>query len=99
MRCILPILMEKSSFTRQYAVFLRCLIAARSHAGLTQAELARRIGQTQSFVSKCERGARRLDFVEVDAFCKAFGVPLEDFVRTYAGELAEDDRDGTRVRP
>jgi hypothetical protein len=43
--------------------------------------LAARLGETQSFVSKCERGERRLDILEIRAFCLAIGIPLSDFIR------------------
>ncbi len=44
--------MDKSIFSREYEVFLRRLREARRHAGLTQEQLAARLGQTQRFVSK-----------------------------------------------
>lgn len=75
--------MDKSVFTRDYRIFLRCLRGARKRAGLTQIEVAARLGQTQSFVSKCERGERRLDIVEVRAFCRAIGVGFVDFVSEF----------------
>ena len=40
--------MDKSIHSKDYAVFLRLLREARKAAGLTQADLARRLGQTQS---------------------------------------------------
>ena len=46
----------------------------REHQGLTQAELAKRLGKHQSFVSKYESGERRLDVVEFVAVCEALGV-------------------------
>ena len=64
--------MKKSLFSADYAVFLRLLREARDDAGLTQEELGARLGQTQSFVSKCERGERRLDIVEARARCMTF---------------------------
>jgi transcriptional regulator with XRE-family HTH domain len=70
---------DKSITSQEYRVFLRKLRAARRESGLTQVALAHRLGETQSFVSKCERGERRLDIVEVRAFCQAFGVSLETF--------------------
>lgn len=79
--------MEKSVFSRDYKTFLRLLKDARIGAGKTQAQVASRIGQTQSFVSKCERGERRLDVVEVRAFCKAFGLSFVDFIRTFDRSL------------
>lgn len=75
--------MERSIFTLDYLVFLRCLRALRERAGLTQGQLAERLSQTQSWVSRCERGERRLDIVEVRAFCRALGTPLAEFVREF----------------
>src|SRR5215469_4373107 len=40
------------------------LVKARKSAGLTQTDLAVRLKRPQSFVSKYERGERRLDLVE-----------------------------------
>jgi transcriptional regulator with XRE-family HTH domain len=73
--------MDKSISSHDYRIFLRELRSARKHRGLTQIDLAARLGETQSFVSKCERGERRLDILELRAFCLAIGTPLSDFVR------------------
>ena len=59
---------------------LQLLKKTRQDAMLTQAQLARKIGETQTFISKCERGERRIDVVELDTFCRAFGVSLKQFV-------------------
>lgn len=72
--------MEKSIHSAGYAVFLKVLKRAREDAGLTQTQLAQRLGETQTFVSKCERGERRVDVVELRTFCQAFGVSLKQFV-------------------
>jgi ribosome-binding protein aMBF1 (putative translation factor) len=60
---------------------------ARAEAGLTQAELAKRLGLPQSFVSKYESGERRLDVVELRRVCGVFGLRLEDFVRRWEQSL------------
>jgi transcriptional regulator with XRE-family HTH domain len=73
--------MEKSLHSKAYHLFLRHLRDARKRAGLTQVELARRLGETQSFVSKVERGERRIDVVELRAFCKAIGVSFSGFAQ------------------
>ena len=78
--------MEKTIFSEGYSVFLDCLREARKAAGITQVQLAKQLGQTQSFVSKCERGERRIDVLELMAFCQAMGL---DFV-TFACRLKED---------
>lgn len=74
--------MARSSFSQRYALFLRHLREMREGADITQAELARRLGITQSAVSKCERGERRLDVVELYAWCAALRVSFVEFART-----------------
>ena len=49
----------------------RLLTEARDAAGLTQAELAKRLGRTQSLVSNYERGQRRIDLAELILICRA----------------------------
>ena len=73
--------MAKSVFSNEYQVFLKLLRAARLKAGLTQEDLAPRLGMTQSAISKCERGERRLDVVELRQWCDALGTRLDRFVR------------------
>jgi transcriptional regulator with XRE-family HTH domain len=71
--------MDKSIHSAQYKVFLKVLRDVRQRAGLTQIEFAKRIGETQSFVSKCERGERRIDVIELRVFCAAFGISSKKF--------------------
>jgi len=82
--------MEKTIYSREYAIFLRCFVAERKRAGLTQAQLAERIGETQSFVSKCERGERRIDIIELRSFCKAIGVTPGEFLNRLDSTLEFD---------
>lgn len=81
--------MEKSIYTREYGAVLRLLREAREAAELTQVQLAEKLGQTQSFVSKAERGDRRLDVIQLRTILGALGVPLADFVRRLEAELEE----------
>ncbi len=83
--------MEKSVFSRDYRVFLRHLRQARERAGLTQEQLARRLGQTQSFVSKCERGERRLDIVEVRRICAALKIDFPRFIASVHRALTRNE--------
>ena len=52
----------------------KILLKARNAAGMTQAELAERLRRPQSFVSKYERGERRLDIVEFIEVASALGI-------------------------
>ena len=83
--------MEKSIFTKEYVLFLNNLRAARKTAGLTQEQLAERLKQTQSFVSKCERGERRIDIVELRAFCQAIGISFSDFIQQLETAIQQMD--------
>ena len=47
-----------------YQYLLTLLREARASAQLTQTELSQQLGKPQSFVSKYERGERRLDVIE-----------------------------------
>lgn len=66
--------------TYKYNLLLRQF---RLQAGLTQAQLAERIKQPQSYVSKYENGEQRLDLVELKSICDALSISLIDFVRQY----------------
>ena len=57
-----------------YRKFRELLVEVRKAAGLTQAELSQRLNRPQSFVSKYERGERRLDVVEFSEVARALGV-------------------------
>lgn len=61
----------KSTFTDAYAGVLEILAQSRLSAGLTQAELSRRLGKTQPFISKVESGVRRIDIVEFCGIARA----------------------------
>jgi len=71
----------KSAFSRKHAQFRKILVQARRDAGLTQVALAKKLGRPQSFVSKFERGERRLDVPEFLEVARALGL---DPARTIA---------------
>ena len=75
--------MKKTQGTAESQALLDLLKAARAEAGLSQVELATALNVTQSFVSKCERGERRLDVVELRAWCKALGISFLAFLAQF----------------
>lgn len=80
--------MAKSVFTAEYDRFRQLLIEARKAAGLTQAELATKLARPQSFVSKVERGERRLDVVEFFEVARAIGIDPIDFLKKLSSTKA-----------
>lgn len=53
---------------------------ARLDAGLTQAQVAEKLGVRQTLVSKVELGERRIDPVELRRFAELYGRPLDWFL-------------------
>lgn len=73
--------MTESAFSEQYDRFRKMLVAARKDTGLTQIEVAEALGRPQSFVSKYERGERRLDVVEFLELSHAIGFDYISLLR------------------
>lgn len=73
--------MTKSVFTPTYTRFRELLIQARQRSGLTQRQLAERLGTPQSYVSKFERGERRLDLIEFLEVADALQIDVGEFIR------------------
>lgn len=63
--------MVKTLHTSAYEHLCSLLVAARETVGLTQSDLATRLGRPQSFISKYETGERRLDVLEFLQICQA----------------------------
>ena len=76
--------MVKSLHTRRYKKLCALLIKARGQAGLTQEQVAKRLGRHQSFVAKYEGGERRIDLIELLDICKACEVRAETLIRKLA---------------
>jgi transcriptional regulator with XRE-family HTH domain len=75
--------MARSTHQPDYQVLLELLQNARASAGITQGTLASRLGNTQTFVSKVERGERRIDVGEFVDFCHALGLDPVGVFRSY----------------
>ena len=73
--------MEKSIHTAEYQRLCALLRQLRVDAGLTQVQVADRLGEPQSFVSKYESGERRLDVIELKHVVEVMGSTLQDVVR------------------
>ena len=67
-------------FQPRYDQFLQKLIAAREEAGLTQRDVAQRLGMFHSWISKTESGDRRLDVMELILLADLYGKTPQHFL-------------------
>lgn len=75
---------SRSNSVRALAALMRKL---REEAGMRQVDLAEKLGEPQSFVSRYESGERRLDVLELRDVCHALNVSLEEFVSRFEKEV------------
>lgn len=75
--------MQKSLYSKENDLLLQLLVQVRVEAGVPQVELAARLDEVQPWISRVERGVRRLDLVELLLWCEALGVPLSTFIQRY----------------
>lgn len=66
--------MMHSIYDDEYRRLLKFMLQVREALRITQVSLAQRLQTTQSYVSKCERGERRIDVIEYVRYCDALGV-------------------------
>ena len=78
--------MGKTIHSPEHQVLRELLIAARRKAGLTQHEVAERLGRPQSFVAKVEGGERRLDVIEFITLVRALGADPVRLLRKLSEE-------------
>ncbi len=94
--------MAQSTHNSDYQLLLTVLKAARKRVSMSQVDLAARLGNTQTFVSKCERGERRIDAVELVEFAEALGIkPLEllgEYLERRAARLPLNTRKSSAKR-
>jgi ribosome-binding protein aMBF1 (putative translation factor) len=65
--------LEKTLASKRHKALIALLIERREAAGMTQTQLADRLGQYQSFVARLESGQRRVDVVEYLELAAALG--------------------------
>ncbi|MES2459621.1 MAG: helix-turn-helix transcriptional regulator [Armatimonadota bacterium] len=81
--------MQKSVYSPEQLILQEYLRKIRQDAGLTQAELAERLGKPQPFVSRYEVGEKMLDLPELRQVCHALGISMVEFIQRYERALTE----------
>ncbi|MFI4973241.1 MAG: helix-turn-helix domain-containing protein [Caulobacterales bacterium] len=70
-----------------YRAAVRVLVEARHVSGLTQRELAVRIGRPYTVIANIERGERQIDVVEFVAIARALGVSEAELMARVADAI------------
>ena len=72
--------MSKSIYSKEYKNVVEKLKKARFKAGLKQEDVAKKLKKPQSYVSKIERGERRIDITELKELAKIYKKDITYFV-------------------
>lgn len=70
----------------------KCLSQIRREQGITQVELAKKLGVPQSFISKVETGERSLRVYEQFAYAEALGIAVGALVQRLGADLSGGDK-------
>ena len=81
----------KSIHNKAYQQLLSLLRSKRLDRGITQEELASRLGVGQGIVSKIETHERRLDLIELREICLALGISFPEFVMEFETNLTQEE--------
>ncbi len=84
--------------TEEHRRLARLLRSVRIDAGLSQEEVAAKLGRPQSYVSKYETAERRLDLVQMREVCIALGARLVAIVERFEAERPSRRRAPRRTR-
>ena len=89
--------MEKTLYSKDYQTLLALLREVRENANVTQIKIANTLGTTQTIVSKCERGERRLDVLELRQWCLALGIPFHLFLAEFDYRVARASKEASQT--
>lgn len=73
--------MPRAIYTKDHNAIVERLKKARLDAGLSQIEVAEKLGRTQSYVSKIESGQRRFDVLQLKEFAKIYKKDINYFIK------------------
>lgn len=78
---MIEILMNRSVYSKDYKEIIERLKTARIESGLSQQEVADKLGKPQSYISKIESGERRLDVAEIKKFSIIYKKDISFFIK------------------
>jgi len=88
----------KSLYRPEIAAFLNALRTLREKTGLNQTDFAKTLSRSQTYVSAAERGAVRLDGLQLRDWCKASGADLRVWADLVETQLAVPEPPSRKTR-
>ncbi|MFA5156632.1 MAG: helix-turn-helix transcriptional regulator [Candidatus Omnitrophota bacterium] len=73
--------MDKTIYTDSHRHLVSRLIDARKKSKLKQSDVAKKLGRTQSYISKIESGQRRIDTVQLKEFAAIYKKKIDFFLK------------------
>ena len=73
--------MPRAIYQKDHEMIVERLKKARIEAGLGQVEVAKKLGKTQSYLSKIESGQRRFDVLQLKEFAKLYKKDISFFIK------------------
>ena len=74
-------IMPRAIDTKDHNEIVKRLKQARLDSGLGQVEASKKLGKTQSYLSKIESGQRRFDVLQLKEFAKLYKKSLDFFIK------------------
>ena len=72
--------MLKTIHSKEYKQVVERLKKSRINSGLTQSEVAQKLGKSQSYISKVEVGEQRLDVIELKKLARIYKKNINVFI-------------------
>jgi transcriptional regulator with XRE-family HTH domain len=73
--------MSSNLYTKEHKTIVEKLKKARQEAGLDQIDVAKKLGRSQSYLSKIESGQRKIDVVQLKKFAKLYKKDINYFLK------------------
>ena len=73
--------MGSSLYSKEHKTIVEKLKKARQEAGLDQIEVSKRLGRSQSYLSKIESGQRKIDVVQLKKFAALYKKDIKFFIQ------------------
>ena len=74
--------MSSSLYSKEHKNIVEKLIKARREAGIDQVDVAKKLGKSQSYLSKIESGQRKIDVIQLQKFAKFYNKDITYFLKS-----------------